>query len=290
MYFSSPMKYPAKCFFVDPEKPGRKIILEAKAESRELANTYGIYRRRSFVFENKLFILSVNLISRNIEFITINHFNRDWNFWTYEDPLWPFEFKNESHGTSNYWFSTSDRVEDSFPYDTAINDFYPIPGKQMNEFSLWYFEEYKNLLIKIEKEFFLSQFSDTANSNLRAAGEDVLKSNHGQKPLTLSFSTVKLKMSFKLFSNWYFHIFFDKRLLKDYWKPWKIHLWSFQSNFQNRNKFSSWQYKRTIWSWKSDFQRSQSNRITVINNFIQAILICNLWAKKRIPWRYYFNF
>ena len=56
--------------------------------------------------------------------------DEDWNSWSYEDTLWEYEFRNETFAKEYFQpgFSVSSGAE-QFPYDTWMNDFYPIPGK-----------------------------------------------------------------------------------------------------------------------------------------------------------------
>ena len=128
------MKYPSTCYFIDTKQKGRKSIFEAKGKaSREQYSSIGFgMRRRIFTMERKLTILNTNLVSRNIEFTTMESPDKDWHSWTYEDPLWDHEFRNMTFGELKNFTNYNPFILDYFPYDTMMNDFYPIPGLAKN--------------------------------------------------------------------------------------------------------------------------------------------------------------
>ena len=125
------MLYPDRCYFIDPEQKGTKSVFEAKGRiltgSISIASSY--YGRHSFISNNKLNILQPNPRLRTVDFSTIKDGpDDDWNSWRYEDPLWEYEYRNGSFGKQ--YFSTDMAVMDLFPYDTWMNDFYPIPDRK----------------------------------------------------------------------------------------------------------------------------------------------------------------
>ena len=121
-YFCSTIKYRNFCFFLNPLAKGKININEARGRinPRETDS-----RRHTFVFEGKLNIVSVNSQqSLNVNIQTMDDRSLDWTQMSYEDPLWKHSFKNESHAV--YLGSTLI----SAPYDTIMNDFYPIPDRK----------------------------------------------------------------------------------------------------------------------------------------------------------------
>ena len=133
------MKYPETCYFINLEQKGRKSIFETKGKARRRqysAFGWGM-RRRIFTMEKKLTILNLNLVSRNIEFTTMESPDRDWHSWTFEDTLWDYEFKNETFADLNTYMNGKQSLVDHFPYDTDLNDFYPIPGMASSRVSVY---------------------------------------------------------------------------------------------------------------------------------------------------------
>ncbi|CAG5079487.1 Oidioi.mRNA.OKI2018_I69.PAR.g9264.t1.cds [Oikopleura dioica] len=119
-YFCSTIKYRNYCFYFDPLTRGRKRILEARGRIKSREHDT---RKHAFVFNEKLNILSVDSIaSHNIQLQRMERRYRDWTVSYYEDPLWEKEFRNDSHGEI-----VGSQIT-QLPFDTVINDFYPIPG------------------------------------------------------------------------------------------------------------------------------------------------------------------
>ncbi|CAG5110078.1 Oidioi.mRNA.OKI2018_I69.chr2.g4521.t1.cds [Oikopleura dioica] len=131
-WFCGTMKYPSTCYFMDLKQRGQKSIFEAKGKARrEQYTTIGHgMRRRMFIMEKKLTILNLNLVSRNIEFTTMESPDIDWSSWTFEDPQWEYEFRNKTFAElKDYAYGESLFLE-HFAYDTHLNDFYPIPDRK----------------------------------------------------------------------------------------------------------------------------------------------------------------
>ncbi|CAG5110271.1 Oidioi.mRNA.OKI2018_I69.chr2.g4686.t1.cds [Oikopleura dioica] len=131
-WFCGSMLYPDKCYFINPDQKGAKTVIEAKGRilTRSISPLSSNYGRHSFVSNNKLNILQPNPQIRTVDLSTMNEDpDDDWDSWRYEDPLWEYEFRNESF-VKEYFSTGMFSMESLLPYDTFMNDFYPIPDRK----------------------------------------------------------------------------------------------------------------------------------------------------------------